>query len=42
MGLRHKVSLLFDGIARPLFKRSVMPKLLTKVVRLQPLKVAGY
>jgi len=36
------VSLLFAGIARPLFKRSVMPKLLTQVGCLQPLKVAGH
>ena len=36
------VSLLFAGIARPLFKRTVMPKLLTQVECLQPIKVAGY
>jgi hypothetical protein len=32
------VSLLFAGIARPFFKRTVMPKLLTQVVVFRPSK----
>ncbi|CAH1677931.1 hypothetical protein CHELA41_24464 [Hyphomicrobiales bacterium] len=32
------VSLLFAGITRPLFKRTVMPKLLTQVLLLRPSK----
>jgi len=32
------VSLLFAGIARPLFKKTVMPKLLTQVLLLRPSK----
>jgi hypothetical protein len=30
------VGLLFAGITRPLFKRTVMPKLLTEVLLLRP------
>jgi hypothetical protein len=32
------VSLLFAGITRPLFNRTVMPKLLTQVLLLRPSK----